>query len=181
MEQSTIIETFETSLIANIWVERYNIMVFLMVSIIAIFVQFSLIIFLEFLLASLLFTGIFMLGFVGIAAHIRYYFHFERNRKVELYTDRMVINLNSDVLEEIFKKDIVKIILCDKLKYKLESGGYNLWGTFADPFYYLVVIGKNKENVILTCLLDIKLKKKIAAWYGQELEHKYQFFPFPLK
>lgn len=36
-----------------------------------------------------------------------------------------------------------------------------------------------KISFILTCLLDIKLTKKVTAWYGQPPEHKYQFFPFP--
>ena len=175
MEQSTIIETFETSLGVNIWVERYSIVVYLITGIIAIYAHLSLVIFFEALLGIFLFTGIVFMGFVGIAAHIRYFFYFERNRKVELYRDRMVISVNGEVAEQIFKNDIVKIILRDKIK----SYGYNLWPTSADPFYYLVVLGKNQEKVILTCLLDIGLKKKIAGWYGQELEHKYQFFPFP--
>jgi len=175
MEQSTIIETFETSLIVNVWVERYNIVFFLITGIIIIYAQLSLEIFFEALLGIFLFTGIVFMGFVGIAAHVKYYFNFERNRKVELYTDRMDISVNGEVSEQIFKNDIVNIILYDKIN----SYGSNFYPTYADPYYYLVVIGKNQERIILTCLLDIRLKKKIAAWYDQELEHKYQFFPFP--
>jgi hypothetical protein len=129
MEQGTIIETFETSLIANIWMERYHIMDIVLTGFFVIYAQLSLVIFFEALLGLFLFTGIVCMGFVAIAAHIRYYFHFERNRKVELYTDKMVINVNTDVSEEIFKKDIVAIILCDKLKSQSKSGGYNLWPT----------------------------------------------------
>lgn len=179
MEQNKIVETFETSLIANIWVERNNVIPFLLACIITIAVQFSLIKFFELLLGSFLFTGIIFLGFVGIAAHIQYHFHFEKNRKVHLFADRIIISISSEVFAQLFKKDIVKIILFDKLKSESKSGGYNAWPTYLDPFYYLIVIGKNQERIILTCLLDIRLKKKIAAWYGQELEHKYQFFPFP--
>jgi hypothetical protein len=184
MEQSTIIAAFKTTLIANIWVERNNIIVLLMAGIAGIYMQFSFIKLFEMLLVFFTFTGIAFMGFVGIAAHIRYYFEFERNRKVELYTDRMVISVNDEVLEEVFINDLVKIVLHDKLRnYSYESDRYdhyyNFYPSFADSFYYLAVIGKNQERIILTCLLDIKLKRKIAAWYGQKLEHKYQFFPFP--
>lgn len=180
MEESTIIETLETSLLTNIWVERNQFMVCLIAGFIIIYVQMSIIAFFETVGIMFLWTGIFMLGVVGVAAHVRYYFRFERNRKVELYNDKIVIYVDDNVLEEISKKDIPKIILRDKLKYQLESYKYyNNWPTFADPFYYLLVIGKNEERIVLTCLLDIKLKKKIADWYDQELEHQYQFFPFP--
>jgi hypothetical protein len=116
------------------------------------------------------------LGFVAIAAHVRYYFHYERRRKGELFGDRMIINVNDKVMEQILKNDILKITLYDKRH--VDEG--NLFPTVLDSFYYLIATCKNQEAVILTCLLDIKLKKKITAWYGQELEHKYQFFPFPL-
>src|SRR5215468_3876961 len=102
MEQSTIIETFETFLGVNIWLERNHIMIFLITGVISIFAQFSLVMFFELLLGIFLFTGIVCMGFAGIAAHIRYYFHFERNRKVELYTDRIEINVNREVLQKIF-------------------------------------------------------------------------------
>jgi hypothetical protein len=177
MEQSTIVETFETSLGVNLRVEINNIVVFFMVVIIAIYFQISLIMFFELLVGSFLFAGTVLMGFVGIAAHVKYYFNFERNRKVDLYTDRMVISMNGEVAEQIFKNDIVKIILYDKIN----SSGVNFHPTNADPFYYLVVIANNQEMVVLTCLLGKRLKKKIASWYGQELEHKYQFFPFPPK
>jgi hypothetical protein len=179
MEQSIIIETLKTSLKVNIWVERNHFLIILMAVIVAIFACFSLIIFFELLGGIFLFAGIFFLGFVGIAAHIRYYFYFERNRKVELYSDRMVIIIDDQMIKEILKKDILKIMLFDKLKYESNSNGYNMWPTFLDPFYYLELIGRNQERIVLTCLLDIRLKKKIAAWYGKELEHEYQFFPFP--
>ncbi len=127
------------------------------------------------MLLFFLFVGIFFLGFVAIAAHIRYYFHFEKRRKVELHPDRMVIAVNDQVVEQIFKKDIVNITLYDKRH--IDTG--NPFPTLLDSFYYLGVTGKNQERIVLTCLLDIRLKKKITAWYGQELEHTYQFFPFP--
>jgi hypothetical protein len=87
----------------------------------------------------------------------------------------MVITVNDKVVEQIFKKDIINITLYDKRH--VDTG--NLFPVLLDTFYYLVVTGKNQETVVLTCLLDIRLKKKITAWYGQELEHTYQFFPFP--
>jgi hypothetical protein len=184
MEQNGLTQTFKTSLAANIWAERNHILIFLMAVIVAIIAQFTLLQFFELLIGLFLWTGIFFLGFVGIAAHIQYYFHLERSVDVKLYTDRMVIYKHGDVLAEIFKRDIVKIVICDRLRnYGYESDGYdhyyNAWSTFADPFYYLLVIDKQQGSIILTCLLDIRLKKKIAAWYGQKLEHKYQFFPFP--
>ena len=146
-------------------------MAFLITCIIAIYAQLSLVIFFESLLGIFLFIGIFFLGFLGIAAHIRYYFHFESNRKVELYKDSMINYLNAKVTEQIFKNDIIKITLCDKIN----SYGSNFYPTSADPFYYLIVLVKNQEKIILTCLLDIGLKKKIAGWYGKEFEHMYQF------
>ena len=175
MEQNSPGETLKTSLGVNIWAERNYIIVSLLTGVIVIYVKLSLVNFFEALAGIYLFTGIFFLGFVGIIAHVKYYFNFERNRKVELYTDRMVISVNGELTKQIFKNDILKIILCDKL----QSYGNNLYPTYLDAFYYLVVIGKNQERVILTCLLDRKLKKKIATWYGLELEHKYQFFPIP--
>ncbi len=175
MGQSTIIETLETSLLANILVEWFFIIQFIVATIIGIYTQLNLVEFLELLLGFFLFVGIVFLGFVAIVAHVRYYFHYEQHRKVELYADRMVISVNDQVIEQIFKNDIIKIILYDKRH--VDEG--NLFPTLLDSFYYLDVIGKNKEKVILTCLLDIKLKKKIAAWYGKELEHNYQLFPFP--
>ena len=184
MEQSKIVNKLETTLLANTWVERNNILVLLMVGIVDIYLKFSLIKLFELLLGIFAFTGIVFMGIVGIAAHIRYYFYFERHRKVALYTDRMVISVNDEALETVLKNDIVKIIIHDKLRncgYELNGYDhyYNSYPSFADSFYYLVIIGKNQERVILTCLLDIKLKQKIAAWYGHKLDHKYQFFPFP--
>jgi hypothetical protein len=175
MEQSTKIETLETSLKVNIWMQRSSFIGYLIAGIIAVLVHLSLVQFFELLLGVFLFTGIFLFGFVGISAHIQYYFRFERSRKVELYSDRIVIFKNGQILQQMFKNEINKIILCDKIK----SYGFNLNPTYADSYYYLVVLGRNQERIILTCLLNISLKKKIATWYGQELEHKYQFFPFP--
>ena len=175
MRQDEIIETFETSIIINIWVQRNSVVTCLITGIITIYAQLGLIAFFEALLGIFLFSGVVMLGFAGIVIHVKYYYHFEKNRRVELYTDRIEISRNGKVVKQVFKDDITGIILCDRLK----SGGYNLYPTFADPYYYLDVIDKNKEEVILTCLLDIRLKKKIAAWYGQEPEHKYKFFPYP--
>jgi hypothetical protein len=175
MEQSTMIETFETSLIVNIWMQRNSFIGYLIAGIIAVLVHLSLVQFFELLLGVFLFTGTVLFGFVGIYAHIIYYFRFEINRKVKLYSDRIVIVKNGQIIQQLLKNEITKIILCDKIK----SYGFNLDPTYADSYYYLIVIGKNQERIILTCLLNIRLKKKIAAWYGQELEHKYQFFPFP--
>ena len=176
MEQDKEIETFETSLLANMWAERRFIGLLIVVIIISsIYGHLNSIQFFEEMLGMFFFIGIALLGFVAIAAHVKYYFHFDRNRKVELFTDRMIISLNSQVTEQILKTDIIKITLYDK-RHVNEA---NLFPTVLDSFYYLIVIGKNKERVVLTCLLDIKLKKKIAAWYGHELEHEYQFFPFP--
>ncbi|MEO7487276.1 MAG: hypothetical protein ABIU77_09250 [Ferruginibacter sp.] len=176
MEQIKIIETLETSLVVNIWVQRNSLIIYLITGIIAIYAQFNLMMFFELLLGIFLFIGIVFMGFVGIAAHMQYYFQFERNRKVELYSDRIVVICkNGQVVDQIFKRDIDKIVLYDKIK----SYGYNLWPTNADSYYYITVIGKNQEKIILTCLLDISLKKKVASWYGQELQHKYQFFPLP--
>ncbi len=144
--------------------------------IIGIYVHASVYEFFEVLLFSFLFFGIAFLGFVAITAHIRYYFHYELHRKVELFTDKMVIKVKDKVVGQLLKNDIVKITLYDK-RHIDEA---NLFPTLLDSFYYLIVTGKNQERIILTCLLDIRLKKKIAAWYGQELEHVYQLFPFPL-
>jgi hypothetical protein len=175
MEQSTIIETLETSLLVNIWAERLFIIFFIVATAISIYVHGTLFQYFEVMSIFFLFVGIFFLGFVAIAAHLRYYFHFERRRKVELHPDLMVITVNDKVVEQIFKKDIINITLYDKRH--VDTG--NLFPVLLDTFYYLVVTGKNQETVVLTCLLDIRLKKKITAWYGQELEHTYQFFPFP--
>lgn len=175
MEQSTEFETLETSLLVNIWAERLFIIFFIVATTISIYVHGSLFEYFEVVLVFFLFVGIVFLGFVAIAAHLRYYFHFEKRRRVELYPDRMVIKVNDKVREQIFKSDIVKITLYDKRH--VDTG--NLFPTLLDTFYYLGITGKNQERVILTCLLDIRLKKKITAWYGQELEHTYQFFPFP--
>ena len=175
MEESTIIETLETSLLANVWVERRFIIFLMVATTIGIYVQLNLSEFLELLLYFFLFIGIVFLGFVAIAAHIRYYCHFERHRKVELYADKMVVSVKDRVREQILKNDIVKITLYDKRH--IDEG--NLFPTLLDSFYYLVVVGKNQERFVLTCLLDIRLKKKMANWYGQNIEHQYQFFPFP--
>ena len=175
MEQSPIIETFETSLLANVWAEWLFIVYFVVTVFISIYVHFDLFEFFELVLGMFLFAGIVFLGFVAIAAHIRYYFHFERRRKVQLYADKMVISVKDQVTDQILKNDIVKITLYDKRH--VDDG--NLFPTLLDSFYYLVVVCKNQELIVLTCLLDVRLKKKISAWFGQELEHQYQFFPFP--
>ena len=175
MEQGAITDTLKTSLPANIWVERQFILFFIVGTAISIYVHGTLFQYVEVMSIFFLFVGIFFLGFVAIAAHLRYYFHFEKGRKVELHWDRMVITLHDQVVEQIYKKDIIKITLYDKQRV---DGG-NLLPTALDSFYYLVVTGKNVESIVLTCLLDIRLKKKITVWYGQELEHTYQFFPFP--
>ena len=175
MEESTKRTSLETSLIVNIWMQRNDFIGYLMAIIVAVFVHLSFLQFFELLLGVFLFTGIALFGFVGLYAHILYYFRFEVNRKVELYTDRILTYKNAQKVQEMSKNEITKIILCDKLK----SEGFNLWPSNADSYYYLIVIGKNKEQIILTCLLDIRLKKKIATWYGREFEHQYQFFPFP--
>jgi len=175
MEQSITIETLETSLPVNIWAERQFILFFIVGTAISIYAHVTLLQYAEIMGIFFLFVGIFFLGFVAIAAHLRYYFHFEKRRKVELQLDSMVIILNDQVVEQIYKKDIIKITLYDKQRV---DGG-NLLPTALDSLYYLVVTGKNVESIVLTCLLDIRLKKKIAAWYGEELKHTYQFFPFP--
>jgi len=175
MEQSAKIETLETSLLANFWAERFFIIDLMVPVVIGIYVHFNLLQNFELMVGSFFFVGIVFLGFVAIAAHIRYYFNFERNRKLELYTDRMVICVNNQVVGQILKNDILRITLYDKRH--VDVG--NLFPTLLDSFYYLVVTGKNQEGVVLTCLLDIRLKKKITAWYGREPEHIYQFFPFP--
>jgi hypothetical protein len=174
MEQSKIIETLQTSILANIWAEGFFIINFIVATTICIYAHVSLLQYFEIMLGFFVFVGIFFLGFVAIAADIRYYFYFERSRKVELYADRMVITVNDQVVEQIFKKDIDKITL-HEIRREDEA---NWVPTLLDSFYYLTVIGKNKERIVLTCLLDIRLKKKIAAWYGERLGHVYQFFPF---
>ena len=174
MGQEKVVDTLKTSLLINIWAERNHIMLCFLTGILAIYAHLSLILFFEGLLGIFIFSGIVMLGFVAIVAHIKYYFNFEKNRKVELYSDRLVIIVDDKITDQIFKKDIIKITLFDKIR----STG-KAWPTFVDPFYYLNVISIGQEKLILTCLLDMKLKKKIAAWCGQELEHKYQFFPLP--
>ncbi len=173
-EQGTPTETLKTSLPANIWAERFFIINLIVATAIGIYAHLTLFQYFELVLGFFLFAGIFFLGFVAIAAHLRYYFHFEKGRKVELLWDRMVITSHDQVVEQIFIKDIIKITLYDQRR----DGG-TAFPTLLDCFYYLVVTGKNRERIVLTCLLDIRLKKKIAAWYGQEPEHTYQFFPFP--
>jgi hypothetical protein len=175
MEQSAKIETLETSLLANIWAERLLIIALMMAAVIGIYVHLNLLVYFEVMVGSFFLIGIMFLAFVGIAAHLRYYFNFERHRKLELYADRMVISVNNQVVGQILKNDIIRITLYDKR----HVDEVNLYPTLFDSFYYLVVTGKNQERVVLTCLLDIRLKKKINAWYGRELEHIYQFFPFP--
>lgn len=175
MEQSTIIETLETSLLVNIWAQRLFIIFFMVATAISIYVHGTLVQYFEVMFFFFLWVGIFFLGFVAIAAHIRYYFHFEKHRKVELHPEKMVITVNNQVVEQIFKKDISNITLYDKRH--VDTG--NAFPTLLDSFYYLEVTGKNQERIVLTCLLDIRLKKKITAWYGQEFKHTYQFFPFP--
>ena len=175
MEQSKTIETLQTSMLANIWAEGLFIINFIVATSICIYAHFRLTQYFEVMLGFFLLAGLFFLGFVAIAAHIKYYFHFERSRKVELYPDRMVITVNDQVVDHIFKEDIDKIALYERRR----QGEANWVVTLLDSFYYLTVIGKNQERIVLTCILDIRLKKKITAWYGQELEHKYQFFPFP--
>ena len=147
----------------------------MMAAAIGIYIHFNLLQIFELMVGSFFMTGIIFLAFVGIAAHLRYYFNFERHRKLELYTDRMVICVNNQVVGQILKNDIIRITLYDKRH--VDEG--NLFPIQLDSFYYLVVTGKNQERVVLTCLLDIRLKKKITAWYGREPEHIYQFFPFP--
>ena len=175
MEQNTTNETLETSLSANLWAERLLIITILMVAFISIYAHLNLLQFFESTLIIFLFVGTFFLGFVAIAAHIKYYFRFEKHRKVELYSDRMVVTVCNRVTEQILKTDILRITLYDKRHIDKT----NLFPGFLDPFYYLTVTGKNRQEIILTCLLDIRLKEKINEWYGQELKHIYQFFPFP--
>jgi hypothetical protein len=176
MEESAIIETLKPSLLSNIWVERRFIIYMMVAAIIGIYALANLFKFFEAMLGIFAFVGIVFFGFVAIVAHVRYYFYYERNRKVELYHDRMIIKLKNEEIQQILKSDIIKIILYDKRH--IDEG--NFFPTILDSFYYLIIISKNQERVILTCLLDIKLKKKINIWYGQELKHSYQFFPFPL-
>jgi hypothetical protein len=175
MEQSTIIETLKTSFLANVWVERRFIIYFILATIISLYAHGTLSQYLQVLLYFFLFVGFVFLGFVAILAHIKYFFGYERRREVELYEDKIVIKVNHQVTEQIFKNDIIKITLYDKRH--IDQG--NFYPTLVDSFYYLIVIDKNQKSVILTCLLDMKLKKKITAWYGKELEHIYQLFPFP--
>src|SRR5579871_1611849 len=175
MEQSKAIETLQTSILANIWAEGFFIVNFIVATTICIYAHASLLQYFEIMLGFFMFVGIFSLGFVAIAAHIRYYFHFERRRKVELYADRLVIIVNDQEVEQILKKDVAKITIYDK-RHVDEP---NMFPTLLDSFYYLTVIGINQERIVLTCLLDIRLKKKITAWYGERVDHVYQFFPFP--
>lgn len=175
MQENTVIQTFETSVLVNIWAERLFIIDLMVVVIIGVYGHFNLNMIFELLLLSSIFIGVVFLGFIAIGAHVKYYFKFERHRKVELYADRIIIYVNNQVKEEILKSDITRIILYDK---RHTTTG-NVFPTLLDSFYYLIIMGKNQDKVILTCLLDIGLKKKITAWYGQELEHTYQFFPFP--
>ena len=114
MQQNTVIQTFETSVLANIWVERFFILDLIMVVIIGVYAHFTLNMFFELLLLSFLFIGVVFLGFIAIAAHVKYYFKFERHRKVELYADRILIYVNNQEKEEILKSDITRIILFDK-------------------------------------------------------------------
>ena len=175
MEQEISVETFETSLALHIWVERGWIVVLLLTGIISIITHLGIKIFFEVLLGIFLFVGVVALGFVGIVAHIKYYFNIEKNRTVELYADRIVISLKGQIVENIPKNDIIEIELCDRFRV----GNFNPSHSLLDNFYYLTVISMNQDSVILTCLLDIKLKKKIASWYGHEFQHKYKFLPFP--
>ena len=174
MEQSIKIETFSVSFRNHLWAEQGSIMLVTLVGVIAIYAQFSVKLFFELLLGGFIFTGIVLMNFVAIALHIYYYFSIDRNKKVEMYTDRMVIYKDGKFVEQILKNDIERIILLDKIH---PEGNFRFWNS--DIFYYLTIIGKNRERIVLTCLLNIKLKKKMAAWYGKEIEHKYQFFPFP--
>src|ERR1700743_218942 len=140
MEQSTIIETLQTSLLVNIWAERLFIINFVVATAISIYVHGSIFEYLEVMLGFLLIVGIVFLGFVAIAVHIKYYFYFEKCRKVELYSDLMIITVNDRAVGQIFKKDIIRITLCDKRH--VDTG--NLFPTLLDTFYYLVVTGKNQ-------------------------------------
>lgn len=146
-----------------------------MACIVAIIAQFNLIQFFELLLGFFLFMGIFLFGFIGIALHLKYYFRYERGRKIKFYEANITIIINERIVDQFLKNEINKIVLCDNLK----SDSYNLFPTNIDSFYYLIVLGENGERIILTSLLDIKLKTKMIEWYGEKLEHKFQFFPFP--
>ena len=97
-----------------------------MATAIGIYVHLTLFQYFELVLGFFLFAGIFFLGFVAIAAHLRYYFHFEKGRKVELLWDRMVITLHDQVVEQIFIKDIIKITLYDQRR----DGGNCVSNTF---------------------------------------------------
>src|ERR1700743_3869364 len=137
MEQREIIETLETSMLANIWAEGFFIINISVATSICIYAHVSLLQYFEIMLGFFAFVGIFFLGFLAIAAHIRYYFHFERRRKVELYADRMVITVNDQVVEQIFKKDIGKITLYEKRR----QDEANWAPTLLDSFSYLTVLG----------------------------------------
>ncbi len=110
MEKSTITETLKTSLFANIWAERLFIIYFILVTVIGIYVHASVFEFFELLLFSFLFFGIAFLGFVAITAHIRYYFHYELRRKIELFADKMVIKVKDKVMEQLLKNDILRLL-----------------------------------------------------------------------
>lgn len=175
MKQRAIVEILKTSIKSNLWAQRWSILLFLMVCIVAYIAQFDIIQFFELLLGFMLFIGIFFFGFVGIALHTKYYFRYERNRKIKLCEDFLKVIINGQVINQIIKTEITKIVLCDNLK----SDSFNLFPTIVDSYYYLIIIGENWEQIVLTSLLDVNLKRKIIQWYGQKLEHRYQFFPFP--
>jgi len=181
--RNEIVKKFETSLKIHLWLERWNFLVILFAIVIGMYEKFTISKMLELAIGGLLFTGIVLLGFIAIALHVQYYFYLERNRKVELLTDRLIITNSDQTVIELSINDVAKITIFDRLRtFGYKSDGYdsyhNLYPSFADSFYYLILVSKNNETVVLTSLLDITLKKKIALWYKKGIEHKYQFLPF---
>lgn len=168
------VQILKTSLRSNLWVHRWTFVLCLIIVVCSIIGEVNFVQFIEIALVLFLFSGIFFFGFVGIALHLRYYLHYEKGREVKLFEDHITV-IDEYGVNQIFKKEVAKIMLFNNIKYN----DYNLFPTSIDRFYYLTIIAENGEQLILTCILDTKLKKKIVEWYGREPEHKYQFFPFP--
>lgn len=175
VENGKFVASWATSTWTNIWLQRGYFVGFAISAIVGCLAHFSWIMLVKLILGYFLFSSFALFGIVAIFVHVKYYFQFERGRSVEVYSDKMTLFKNCEVVEEIQRAEVLKIILCDKLK----SDGYNLWPTYADSFYYLVIIRSNHQRLVLTCLLDLKLKETMKAWLGHEFQHKYQFIPLP--
>ena len=102
--------------------------------------------------------------------HIKYLIK-NYNVQIEI-TDTKIIEIKNNKKFFYLKSDINKVILCKSAS--LDKGGIPF--SAMEFYYYIRIVLKSNEEIIITCLLIDDLDKLLSEFQGIKLERKKRFY-----